>query len=166
MSHIIRGDDLLDSAARQLALFRALDFTPEPIFMHLPLVIGPDGRRLAKRHGDTRISMYRDLGVPATRIIALAPERYEGYALRGIQFSDQKRYQDAERQFRMATDRAPDHALPHLLLAQALEQQGAHEDALLLYGKVVSMYPNNREAFMLFGRLSQRSINQLSAVNE
>lgn len=71
VTHVVRGDDLLDSAARQLALFRALGYTPEPAFVHLPLVVGPDGRRLAKRHGDTRISFYRELGVPAGRIMAL-----------------------------------------------------------------------------------------------
>ncbi len=71
VSHIVRGDDLLDSAARQLLLARALGLSPEPQFMHLPLVVGADGRRLAKRHGDTRLSHYRDLGVTPERIVAL-----------------------------------------------------------------------------------------------
>lgn len=71
VTDVIRGDDLLDSAARQLLLFRALELKPEPSFLHLPLVVGPDGRRLAKRHGDTRISAYREAGVPAERVIAL-----------------------------------------------------------------------------------------------
>ena len=71
MTDIIRGDDLLDSAARQLLLFRALNWRSEPTFWHLPLVLGPDGRRLAKRHGDTRLSCYRALGVTPQRIIAL-----------------------------------------------------------------------------------------------
>ena len=71
VTDIVRGDDLIDSAVRQLLLFRALEYTPEPTFLHLPLVVGPDGRRLAKRHGDTRISHYRELGVSSERIIAL-----------------------------------------------------------------------------------------------
>lgn len=71
VTHIVRGDDLLDSAARQLLLARALGLTPEPGFMHLPLVVGADGRRLAKRHGDTRLSHYRDLGVTPERVVAL-----------------------------------------------------------------------------------------------
>lgn len=71
VTHVIRGDDLLDSAARQLLLYRALGHASPPAWCHLPLVVGPDGRRLAKRHGDTRVSMYRDLGVPARRIIGL-----------------------------------------------------------------------------------------------
>jgi len=71
VTQIVRGDDLLDSAARQLLLWRALGYLPEPTFMHLPLVLGPDGRRLAKRHGDTRIDHYRAKGVPAAAVIGL-----------------------------------------------------------------------------------------------
>jgi len=68
---IVRGDDLLESAARQIHLRRLLGLGPEPTYYHLPLVIGPDGRRLAKRHGDTRLSHYRKLGAPPTRILGL-----------------------------------------------------------------------------------------------
>ncbi len=71
VTQVIRGDDLLDSAARQLLLYRALGLTPEPTHTHLPLVVGPDGRRLAKRHGDTRLTAYRDGGVPAERVLGL-----------------------------------------------------------------------------------------------
>src|SRR5690606_23449738 len=67
----IRGDDLLDSAARQLLRYRALGYAPAPAQMHLPLVVGDDGRRLAKRHGDTRVEHYRALGVPAERVVGL-----------------------------------------------------------------------------------------------
>lgn len=71
VTHIIRGNDLLDSAARQLLLYRALTLSPEPTYCHLPLVRGSDGKRLAKRHGDTRIDTYRDMGVPAEAVIGL-----------------------------------------------------------------------------------------------
>lgn len=71
VTHVVRGDDLLDSTARQLLLYRALDLAPEPAHLHLPLVVGPDGRRLAKRHADTRIDHYRDSGVRARRIVGL-----------------------------------------------------------------------------------------------
>jgi hypothetical protein len=72
VTQVIRGDDLLDSAARQLLLMRALELAPEPAYTHLPLVVGGDGRRLAKRHGDTRVEEYRRLGVRAERIVGLA----------------------------------------------------------------------------------------------
>lgn len=71
VTDVVRGDDLLRSAARQLLLYRMLSFGPEPTYTHVPLVLGPDGRRLAKRHGDTRIAAYRERGVAAERVIGL-----------------------------------------------------------------------------------------------
>ena len=71
VTQIVRGDDLIPSTGRQLLLHRALGLSPEPTYTHLPLVRGADGKRLAKRHGDTRLSTYRDAGVSAERIIAL-----------------------------------------------------------------------------------------------
>ncbi|MFG0244202.1 MAG: glutamate--tRNA ligase family protein [Phycisphaerales bacterium JB054] len=71
VTQVVRGDDLLGSAARQLLLMRALGLGPEPTYTHLPLVVGEDGRRLAKRHGDTRLATYRQTGVPAERVIGL-----------------------------------------------------------------------------------------------
>lgn len=70
VTDVIRGNDLLSSAARQVLLYRALGLEP-PRWWHLPLVRGSDGRRLAKRHGDTRVTAYREKGVPAERIIGL-----------------------------------------------------------------------------------------------
>lgn len=71
VTHVVRGDDLIDSAARQLLLARALGLAPEPIYCHLPLVRGQDGKRLAKRHGDTRLDTYRARGVTPERVIGL-----------------------------------------------------------------------------------------------
>lgn len=70
VTEVLRGDDLLPSTFRQLDLYAALNHTP-PQFVHVPLVIGPDGKRLAKRHGDTRISLLRDRRIPAERLIGL-----------------------------------------------------------------------------------------------
>ncbi len=71
VDRIVRGDDLLDSAARQALLRGALGYGREIRQWHLPLVVGEDGRRLAKRHGDTRIAAYRERGVRAERVIGL-----------------------------------------------------------------------------------------------
>jgi glutamyl-tRNA synthetase len=71
ITQVVRGDDLLDSAARQLLIYRALSLAPEPAYTHLPLVRGADGRRLAKRHGDTRLDTYRLRGVGPERVIGL-----------------------------------------------------------------------------------------------
>ncbi|MFI4871757.1 MAG: glutamate--tRNA ligase family protein [Phycisphaerales bacterium JB061] len=71
VTHVVRGSDLVDSAARQTLIRRALGIERDPAYTHLPLVRGEDGRRLAKRHGDTRIDHYRERGVPPERLIAL-----------------------------------------------------------------------------------------------
>lgn len=71
IDQIVRGDDLLASTPRQMLLYELLRLSPQPQYTHLPLVVGSDGRRLAKRHGDSRIAHYRQRGVPANRIIGL-----------------------------------------------------------------------------------------------
>ena len=70
MTEVIRGDDLIPSTPRQLLLYRALGYAP-PRFAHVPLVVGPDGRRLAKRHGDTRLARLRASGVTAEALVGL-----------------------------------------------------------------------------------------------
>ncbi|MQA91238.1 MAG: glutamate--tRNA ligase [Gemmatimonas sp.] len=62
ISHVLRGDDHLSNTPKQLLLYRALGL-PEPRFGHLPMILGPDGRRLSKRHGATAVSEYRDAGI-------------------------------------------------------------------------------------------------------
>jgi glutamyl-tRNA synthetase len=72
VTHIVRGNDLLDSTPRQMLIYRALmQASRVPSHYHLPLVVGTDGYRLAKRHGDSRLSYYREKGVAASRILAL-----------------------------------------------------------------------------------------------
>ena len=71
VTQIVRGDDLLDSAARQICLRRALGYNDNISYTHLPLVVGEDGFRLAKRHGDSRIAEYRRQGISAERILGM-----------------------------------------------------------------------------------------------
>jgi glutamyl-tRNA synthetase len=70
VTEVLRGDDLVPSTPRQLLLYRALELTP-PRFVHVPLVVGRDGRRLAKRHGDTRLAALRSAGVTAEALVGL-----------------------------------------------------------------------------------------------
>lgn len=70
VTEVLRGDDLLPSALRQLELYDFFGWQP-PAFAHVPLVVGPDGRRLAKRHGDTRLSTLREQGVKPEQLIGL-----------------------------------------------------------------------------------------------
>jgi glutamyl-tRNA synthetase len=69
VTEVVRGDDLIPSTARQILLYRLLG-AELPRYAHVPLVVGPDGKRLAKRHGDARISSFRAAGVNPSRIIA------------------------------------------------------------------------------------------------
>lgn len=68
---VVRGDDLLSSTPRQLLLYRALGLMP-PRFAHVPLVVGPDGKRLAKRHGESRIAQFRAAGVRPEEVVGWA----------------------------------------------------------------------------------------------
>jgi glutamyl-tRNA synthetase len=70
VTEVIRGEDLVPSTPRQLMLYQALAKEP-PTFIHVPLVVGPDGRRLAKRHGDTRLAALRAARVQPDALVGL-----------------------------------------------------------------------------------------------
>ncbi len=61
ITHIIRGDDHLTNAARQMQIYRALGWQP-PVMAHVPLIHGPDGAKLSKRHGALGVDAYRAMG--------------------------------------------------------------------------------------------------------
>lgn len=71
ITEVVRGNDLVASTFRQLQIFEFLNATP-PTYAHVPLVLGKDGRRLAKRHGDTRLSTLRSSGVAPEQIVTWA----------------------------------------------------------------------------------------------
>jgi glutamyl-tRNA synthetase len=68
ITHVLRGDDLLSSTPRQLQLYEALG-APPPAFAHVPLLLGEDGRRLAKREGASTVAALRGRGVPADVVV-------------------------------------------------------------------------------------------------
>lgn len=70
ITDVVRGNDLMQSASWQQQLYRAMEWAT-PSWHHLPLIVGEDNKRLAKRHGDSRISTYRTRNVSAERIIGL-----------------------------------------------------------------------------------------------
>jgi len=74
VTHVIRGDDHLNNAFRQLAIVRAMGW-PEPVYGHVPLIHGPDGAKLSKRHGALGIETYRD-------DLGILPEALFNYLLR------------------------------------------------------------------------------------
>ena len=74
VTHVIRGDDHLTNTFRQLALIRAMGW-PEPAYAHVPMIHGPDGAKLSKRHGALGVEAYRDE-------MGILPEALENYLLR------------------------------------------------------------------------------------
>jgi glutamyl-tRNA synthetase len=74
VTHVIRGDDHLNNAFRQLAIIRAMAW-PQPVYAHVPLIHGPDGAKLSKRHGALGVDAYRDE-------LGMLPEAVGNYLLR------------------------------------------------------------------------------------
>jgi glutamyl-tRNA synthetase len=74
VTHVIRGDDHLNNAFRQLAIVRAMGW-PEPVYAHVPLIHGSDGAKLSKRHGALGVDAYRDE-------LGFLPEALSNYLLR------------------------------------------------------------------------------------
>jgi len=99
ITHVIRGDDHISNTPKQILLYQALG-APLPTFAHVPMILGPDGKRLSKRHGATAIGEYRDQGIlpeAMTNFLALLgwspggneevftiPELIERFSLEGI----------------------------------------------------------------------------------
>jgi glutamyl-tRNA synthetase len=73
VTHVLRGDDHLNNAARQMMLIQAMGW-PVPVYAHIPLIHGPDGAKLSKRHGALGVDAYRDMGY--------LPEALRNYLLR------------------------------------------------------------------------------------
>ena len=100
ITHVIRGDDHISNTPKQIALYRALD-RPVPIFAHVPMILGKDGKKLSKRHGATAVGDYQDQGIlplamrnflalmgwspGGDREIMPEPEMIELFSLEGIQ---------------------------------------------------------------------------------
>ncbi len=65
VTHVIRGDDHLNNAARQMMIYQAMDWQV-PVWAHIPLIHGPDGKKLSKRHGALGAQEYQAMGYPAS----------------------------------------------------------------------------------------------------
>ncbi len=82
ISHVIRGDDHLNNTPRQVLIYKALNY-PLPVFAHLPMIHGPDKKKLSKRHGATAVTEYKEMG--------FLPEAVVNYLARlGWSYKDQE----------------------------------------------------------------------------
>ena len=80
ITHVIRGDDHVSNTPRQIQIYRALGWDA-PVFAHVPMILGPDGARLSKRHGATSVEAFGDLGYIAPALVnflALLGWSYDG----------------------------------------------------------------------------------------
>jgi len=88
ITHIIRGDDHLNNAGRQMIIYQAMGWAV-PQFAHIPLIHGPDGAKLSKRHGATSVTEYADIGY--------LPEAMRNYLARlGWSHGDDEIFSDAQ----------------------------------------------------------------------
>jgi glutamyl-tRNA synthetase len=100
ITHVMRGDDHVSNTPKQIALYQALG-APLPVFAHVPMILGSDGKKLSKRHGATAVGDYQDQGIlPAAmrnflallgwspggdREVLTSDEMIELFSLEGIQ---------------------------------------------------------------------------------
>lgn len=122
VTDVVRGDDLMSSTPRQVLLYQLLGLGPvpgeAPRYWHLPLVLGPDGYRMAKRRDSVRLTTYLDAGVPGERVVGLLA-RWAGLTdarkpMSAIQFAqqmdpariayDSPRFTEEDEQWLMAKD--------------------------------------------------------------
>ena len=82
ISHVVRGDDHINNTFRQINIFKALE-EPVPVYGHVPMILGEDGKRMSKRHGAVNVLDYKDMGV--------LPEALLNYIVRlGWSYGDQE----------------------------------------------------------------------------
>ena len=85
ISHVIRGDDHINNTFRQINIFKALE-EPVPVYGHVPMILGEDGKRMSKRHGAVNVLDYKDMGV--------LPEALLNYIVRlGWSYGDQEMFE-------------------------------------------------------------------------
>ncbi len=85
ISHVVRGDDHINNTFRQINIFKALE-EPVPIYGHVPMILGEDGKRMSKRHGAVNVLDYKDMGV--------LPEALLNYIVRlGWSYGDQEMFE-------------------------------------------------------------------------
>jgi glutamyl-tRNA synthetase len=178
VTHVIRGDDHLTNAARQQMVYDAMDWDI-PTWAHIPLIHGPDGKKLSKRHGATGVEEYQAMGYPAagmrnylTRLgwahgdaeIFTSEEAMQMFDLSGIgrapaRLDFKKLENTCGHHMAMADDAALLHELEAFLLAADLpaltqSQQARMQDALPFLKKSAKTFPEllEKASFLMISR--------------
>lgn len=178
VTHVIRGDDHLNNAARQQMVYDAMGWQV-PIWAHIPLIHGPDGKKLSKRHGATGVEEYQAMGYPAagmrnylTRLgwahgdaeIFTSEEAMKMFDLKGIgrapaRLDFKKLENTCGHHMAMADDAALLHELAAFLVAAGLpsltgEQEARMKLALPFLKKSAKTFPEliEKASFLLISR--------------
>jgi glutamyl-tRNA synthetase len=178
VTHVIRGDDHLNNAARQQMVYDAMGWQV-PVWAHIPLIHGPDGKKLSKRHGATGVEEYQAMGYPAagmrnylTRLgwahgdaeIFTSEEAMKMFDLSGIgrapaRLDFKKLENTCGHHMAMADDAALLHELEAFLVAAGLpaltgEQEAAMKLALPFLKKSAKTFPEllEKAAFLMVSR--------------
>ncbi|HNC96131.1 MAG TPA: glutamate--tRNA ligase [Myxococcota bacterium] len=143
ITHVLRGDEHLNNTPKQLLIYAALGLTP-PRFGHMPLILGPDGSKLSKRHGATSVAGYREMGILPEALINYLTrlgwahgdmeifskaEAVEVFSLDGVGRSpgkwdmDKLLWVNAQWMKRLAPERVAEALRPHLL-SRGLQVEG------------------------------------------
>ncbi|QJB68100.1 glutamate--tRNA ligase [Parasphingorhabdus halotolerans] len=150
VTHLIRGDDHLNNAFRQLAMIRAMGWK-EPVYGHIPLIHGNDGAKLSKRHGALGVEAYRDMGIMPDAMfnyllrlgwghgddeIISRAQAIEWFGLDGVGKSpsrfDAKKLQNLNGQYIRDADDSALVALTTLGIEELLDRKLDHSDTELL----------------------------------
>lgn len=150
-----RRSDLLHLEARCLTM---MDRGPEARELYIELTrMRPADTSAWSELGTLcwNLGDFRRVAQCSVQLISLAPDRYEGYMLKGINERQKGNLKEAAKLFAQASERADQTALPHLLLGQTFEQTGEVERARVAYHKALAAQPDSTEAQDLLGRLNE-----------
>jgi len=103
-----------------------------------------------------KLGDYRRVAQCGVRVVSLAPDRYEGYMLKGLYERHHGRLDEAARLLQVAADRADETSLPHLLLGRTLEEAGRDRAAMNAYADAMRVDPQSTEARSLYQQLEAR----------
>jgi tetratricopeptide (TPR) repeat protein len=155
--------DLVHLEARSLAMMgRAME--ARDLYVRLSRVMPEDPNVWVELGALAwELGNFRRVAQCSVRVMAVAPERFEGYMLKGVNERHHGNLDEAIILFQQAASRAPDVAMPHVLLGLVLEQKGQLESALAAYDQAIQIDPGNQEAMSLRQRASARQVTSVDA---